>query len=132
MIETEAREIDLKKKEGKEKEKKRKEAEAVGKGRKQMIVNMANVDSSRNSGQIMNKGCKKCGSISHYSKNCMCYPLYYDQPCRHCNAKGNTLYHPPDLYRFSQSRYKTPPPRSSPVSFQGTDSLSNIFSNSKN
>ena len=43
MIETEAREIDLKMKEGKEKDKKRKEAEAVGKGRKQMIVNMANV-----------------------------------------------------------------------------------------
>ena len=84
-------------------------------------------DPSRNGGQIMNKGCKKCGSISHYSKNCIRYPFFYDQPCRHCNAKGNTLYHPPDLCRFSQSRYKTPPPRSSPVSFQGTDSLSNIF-----
>ena len=46
MIETEAREIDLKKKQGKEKEKKRKEAEAVGKGRKQKIVNMANVSTT--------------------------------------------------------------------------------------
>ena len=34
---------------------------------------------------------------------------------------------PPDLCRFSQSRYKTPPQRSSPVSFQGNDNLSNIF-----
>ena len=33
-------------------------------------------DSSRNSGQIMNKSCKKCGSISHYSKDCMCYPFF--------------------------------------------------------
>ena len=78
--------------------------------------------------QIMNKSCKKCGSISHYSKNCMRYPFFYDQPWMHCNTKGNTLYHPSDLCRFSQSRYKTPPPRSSPVSSQGTDSLSNIFS----
>ena len=104
-----------------------------GRGGKKEVENSKNSkrkyhDDSNKSGQIMNKNCKKCGSISHFSKNCVRYPFFYDQPCRHCSSKGNTLYHPPDLCRFSQSRYKTPPPRSSPVSFQGNENLSNIFS----
>ena len=86
--------------------------------------------------QIMrskSNNCKKCGSLSHFSRDCSRYPFFYDMACKHCDKKGTTLYHPADLCRFQPSRYKTPPPRTSPISFAGNNSgLSNIFSQPKN
>ena len=86
---------------------------------------------SKNS-QIMRSksdNCKKCGSLSHFSRDCSRYPFFYDMACKHCDKKGITLYHPADLCRFQPSRYKTPPPRTSPISFAGNNSgLNNIFS----
>ena len=76
--------------------------------------------------------CKKCGSLSHFSRDCSRYPFFYDISCKHCEKKGTTLYHPADLCRFQQSRYKTPPPRTSPISFAGNSGLNNIFSQPKN
>ena len=80
-----------------------------------------------NSTGIQSKDCKKCGSLSHFSKECERYPFYYEEACKHCNKQGRTLYHPPELCRFQKSRYRTPPPRSSPVSYKSNENLSSIF-----
>ena len=80
-----------------------------------------------NSTGIQSKDCKKCGSLSHFSKECERYPFYYEEACKPCNKQGRTLYHPPELCRFQKSRYRTPPPRSSPVSYKSNENLSSIF-----
>ena len=60
--------------------------------------------------------CKKCMG-RHSSASCNRYPFFYDKPCHICKGQGKELYHPADLCRFSKSRYITPSPIRSPVSF---------------
>ena len=67
------------------------------------------------SGTNTNK-CKKCMG-RHSSASCIRYPFFYDKPCHICKNNGMDLYHPPSLCRFSKSRYLTPSPEKSPVSF---------------
>ena len=60
--------------------------------------------------------CKKCAG-SHASAQCLRYPFYYKDMCSFCKKNGMELYHPVSLCRFSKSRYVTPSPEKSPVSF---------------
>ena len=60
--------------------------------------------------------CKKCAG-RHSSASCNRYPFFYEKPCPICKAQGKDLYHPADLCRFSKSRYITPSPIRSPVSY---------------
>ena len=72
--------------------------------------------------------CKKCGG-NHKSADCNRYPFFYNEKC----SKGCGFYHPSNLCRFNQSRYRTPERamnNKSPVSFEQNDSaiVKNIFS----
>ena len=60
--------------------------------------------------------CKKCMG-RHSSAECIRYPFFYDKPCHLCKNNGRDLFHPSSLCRFSKSRYITPSPEKSPVSF---------------
>ena len=60
--------------------------------------------------------CKKCMG-RHSSAECIRYPFFYEKPCHLCKNNGRELFHPPSLCRFSKSRYITPSPEKSPVSF---------------
>ena len=60
--------------------------------------------------------CKKCMG-RHSSAECIRYPFYYEKPCHLCKNNGRDLFHPASLCRFSKSRYITPSPEKSPVSF---------------
>ena len=60
--------------------------------------------------------CRKCMG-RHPSAECIRYPFFYDKPCHLCKNNGRDLFHPPGLCRFSKSRYVTPSPEKSPVSF---------------
>ena len=78
--------------------------------------------------------CKNCGSSQHNSYNCLRYPFWYSSYCQHCLSDGKKLYHPSDSCRFRASRYKTPPPPSSPKSYrsQSKENLTKIFSGQGN
>lgn len=89
--------------------------------------------SSAVSTKVKNKNakppCKNCGSSQHNSYGCPRYPFWYASYCQLCLNEGRQLYHPSDSCRFKPSRYKTPPPPSSPKSFRSTskENLSKIF-----
>ena len=75
-----------------------------------------------------NGPCKKCSSSGHSSSNCPRYPFFYEQKCSKCAANGRVLYHPPDLCRFfPPTRYLTPEPAKSPVSYKRNENVSSIF-----
>ena len=78
--------------------------------------------------------CKNCGSSQHNSYNCLRYPFWYSSYCQHCLNEGKQLYHPSDSCRFRSSRYRTPPPPSSPKSYrsQSKENLTKIFSGQGN
>ena len=60
--------------------------------------------------------CRKCLG-RHSSTSCSRYPFYYEKLCHICKSNGKELYHPADLCRFAKSRYITPSPVRSPVSY---------------
>ena len=63
-----------------------------------------------------NNSCNKCMG-RHSSAECLRYPFFYDKPCHLCKNNGRDLWHPASLCRFSKSRYITPSPEKSPVSY---------------
>ena len=60
--------------------------------------------------------CRKCMG-RHSSASCNRYPYFFEKLCPICKAQGKDLYHPADHCRFSKSRYVTPSPVRSPVSY---------------
>ena len=79
-------------------------------------------------GTLSHYSCKKCSSSGHSSSNCPRYPFFYEQKCSKCAANGRVLYHPPDLCRFfPPTRYLTPEPAKSPVSYKRNENVSSIF-----
>ena len=61
--------------------------------------------------------CRKCMG-RHSSQSCVRYPFYYNTPCNLCKNNGLELFHPPSLCRFTKSRYVTPSPEKSPISYR--------------
>ena len=60
--------------------------------------------------------CRKCMG-RHSSQSCIRYPFFYNTPCPLCKNNGLELFHPPSLCRFTKSRYVTPSPEKSPISY---------------
>ena len=83
---------------------------------------------SGSNNKAANLECKKCASTGHFARECPRYPFFYEDSCQKCEKRGAKLYHPTDLCRFSDSRYKTPPRKASPTSFRKESSLTQIFS----
>ena len=72
--------------------------------------------------------CKKCSSTGHSSSDCRRYPFFYENKCSKCAANGRVLYHPPEFCRFfPPTRYLTPEPDKSPVSFKRNENVNSIF-----
>ena len=60
--------------------------------------------------------CRKCMG-RHSSQSCIRYPFFYYTTCSLCKNNGLELFHPPSLCRFTKSRYVTPSPEKSPISY---------------